>query len=220
MKKKYKVQRGVKIKRSQLSNNNYNPNKTTERQQEAIAESLTTYGQLTAILVRPDLENEDNYIIIDGEHRGKVLTEEVYVDIVYGLSDADAKKLTVIMNETRGSADKIELAQLLAQINEQLDFTDLKIGLPYDDTELQELIELADVDWDNFGLDDDENGNGSGSDDDEFNILTAKVNDDVLDKINQAIALVSDENELNKDKAIAFGEVLEVVVTEYLGSNK
>ena len=46
---KYKVERSLLISKNQLSNNDYNPNKTTERQQEAIAESLNNYGQLTAI---------------------------------------------------------------------------------------------------------------------------------------------------------------------------
>lgn len=216
MKKNYKVERGVKIERSQLSNNDYNPNKTTERQQEAIAESLNTYGQLTGVLVRPDPEQENHYIIIDGEHRGRVLTDSLYVDIVHGLSDADAKKLTVIMNETRGEADKIELAQLLAGINRDLGLEELQLGLPYTDTELEELIALADVDWDSFDLNGNDDESSNDNNDDEFNILTAKVDDDVLDKINQAIALVGDEKKLSKDKAIAFGEVLAVVVTEYL----
>ena len=216
MKKNYKVERGVKIARSRLSNNDYNPNKTTERQQQAIEESLSNYGQLTSVLVRPDPEKEGDYIIVDGEHRGRVLTEEIYVDIVHDLSEADAKKLTVIMNETRGSADKIELAQLLASLDEELNFEDLKIGLPYEDTELQELIDLADVDWDNFNTEFEEEEKGEPEEDNEWTTLTAKVPNECLDVINQAISLVGDEKKLHQDKAIALGQVLEVLAAEYL----
>lgn len=215
---KYQVERGVKIKRSQLSNNGYNPNKTTPREQEAIAESLNQYGQLTGVLVRPDSENDGSYIIIDGEHRSMVLTEEVYVDVVHGLSDADAKKLTVIMNETRGNADKIELAQLLASIESDFDgFEDLQLGLPYEDIELQELIDLADVDWDNFEVESQGSEVRSEDDpDDQWTVIPCKVPNEVLDLINQAIALISDEKELHQDKAIANGQVLEVLCAEYL----
>ena len=217
MKEKYRVERSLLIKRSQLSNNDYNPNKTTERQQEAIAESLNSYGQLTAVLVRPDPENEGNYIIIDGEHRSMVLDEELYVDVVHNLSDADAKKLTVIMNETRGSADKIELAQLLSSINDELeDFENLKLGLPYEDTELQELIDLADVDWDNFETTDDETEEGSDDPDDNWVTITCRIPTETIDVINQAIALIKDETDLHQDKAIANGQVLEILCAEFL----
>lgn len=216
---KYQVVRGIKIKRSQLSNNDYNPNKTTERQQEAIAESLDNYGQLTGVLVRPDPDNEGKYIIVDGEHRSKVLTDTVYVDIVHGLSDADAKKLTVIMNETRGSADKIELATLLSSIESELgSFEDLQKGLPYDDTELRELIDLADVDWENFDTSDDSDEASGDEDDpdDGWTVITCKVPDEALDPINQAIALIKDERDLHNDRAIANGQILEVLTAEYL----
>lgn len=217
MKEKYRVERSLLIKRSQLSNNDYNPNKTTERQQEAIAESLNSYGQLTAVLVRPDPDNEGNYIIIDGEHRSMVLDEELYVDVVHNLSDADAKKLTVIMNETRGSADKIELAQLLSSINDELeDFENLKLGLPYEDTELQELIDLADVDWDNFETTDDETEEGSDDPDDNWVTIACRVPTETIDVINQAIALIKDETDLHQDKAIANGQVLEILCAEFL----
>lgn len=217
MKSKYKVERSLLISKSQLSNNDYNPNKTTERQQKAIAESLNNYGQLTAILVRPDPEVKGKYIIVDGEHRGMVLDETIYVDVVHGLSDADAKKLTVIMNETRGSADKIELAQLLASVNNDLqDFEQLNLGLPYDATELQELIDLADVDWDNFETTGDEEAEDSDDPDDDWITISCRVPVETIDVINQAIALIKDETDLHKDKAIANGQALEILAASYL----
>lgn len=217
----YAIDRGIKIKRSQLKNNNYNPNKTTDRQQEAIKESLNNYGQLTAVLVRPDPEDSESYIIIDGEHRSQILTEEIYVDVVHGLTEIDAKKLTVIMNETRGDADKIELAQLLAQINNELEnFEQLQLGLPYETKELQELIDLADINWDNFEEESDNNDNShenlDSDPDDNWTTIVFRVPNEALDPINQAIALVSDQKSLHKDQQIANGQVLEILAAEYL----
>lgn len=149
---KYDVDRGVKLKKSDITPNDYNPNKTSDRQQKAINESLGKYGQLLEIVVRPDPNNKGKYLIVDGEHRYHELDDEVYCNVVHGLSDADAKKLTVIFNETRGQADKVELAQLLASLDDDLD--DLIVGLPYEQDELAELVKMADVDWNEFGDDD------------------------------------------------------------------
>ena len=143
----YDVDRGVKLKKSDITPNNYNPNKTSDRQQKAINESLNKYGQLLEIVVRPDPDNKGKYLIVDGEHRYHELDDEVYCNVVHGLSEADAKKLTIIFNETRGQADKVELSQLLASLNDDLD--DLIIGLPYEESELNELIQIANVDWEN-----------------------------------------------------------------------
>lgn len=146
----YKVERGVRLSKSQISPNSYNPNKTTKRQQEAIAESLDHYGQLLEIVVRPDPENEGKYLIIDGEHRYQELGDEVFVNVVYGLEDADAKKLTIIFNETRGQADPVELGALLAELEETLD--DLQLGLPYESDELERMMgELGESNFDGEG---------------------------------------------------------------------
>lgn len=140
---KYKVERGIKIKTSQLSPNDYNPNKTTERIDEAIRKSLQHYGQVLEILVRPDPDNKGKFIIIDGEHRFNHADKEVYVNVVHGLNENDAKKLTVILNETRGKADLIELSELLSQLNDELDTEELKTGLPFTEEELSNLLEIA-----------------------------------------------------------------------------
>ena len=145
---KYKVERGVKLSKADIIPNDYNPNKTKPRQQSAIAESLKKYGQLLELVVRPN--DNGKYTIVDGEHRYDELGDEVYCNIVHGLSDADAKKLTVILNETRGEADKIELAQLLSSLTDEFDFDELMVGLPYESNELEELIKLAEVDWEQF----------------------------------------------------------------------
>jgi len=54
---------------------------------------------------------------------------------------------SLLLKETRGSADKIELAKLLEDINNDLGIETI-IGLPYSSNELDELIKLADIDWD------------------------------------------------------------------------
>jgi hypothetical protein len=207
------IERSLLISKSLLDPNPWNPNKTKPRQQQAIAESLQTYSQILDIIVRP---NGDRYQIIDGEHRYDELTDDVYVTVLHGLSDADAKKLTIIMNETRGEADKIELAQLLADLSNELDAEELLNALPY---EQNELDELAEVDWDNFNNSDDEQPNFKGEFDpteDEFVKLYIVIPKEALLVAEQAKELISQERELNKNKDIAWGQVLESLAADYI----
>jgi hypothetical protein len=214
-----KIERAVKIPIAKLHANPWNPNKTTDRQQQAIAESLNEYSQVLEIIVRPHPEIEGEYQIIDGEHRYKELGGEgyAYANVLHGLDDANGKKLTVILNETRGQADKIELSKLISDI--QFDFgDDLKLGLPYSETELDEIIKLADIDWDNFGNDDDEGEGGEGGETSEEMIsIACKISPATQDLMNQVKSLVGDEIKLDKDKAIAWGQVLAVIADFYLG---
>ena len=148
------IQRGVAVEKAKIHPNPWNPNQMNPRQQDAVAESIETYGQVLEILVRPHPEIPGEYQIIDGEHRFNISGDTVYCNVVENLSEADAKKLTVVMNETRGSADKISLARLLADLEPEFgDLAALNQGLPYEENELKELIALAAVDWENFDSD-------------------------------------------------------------------
>lgn len=145
--------------------NPWNPNRQTERQFEAETESILTNGFIAPIIVRPHPDEEGTYQIVDGEHRYRALVEIVdqQLDgarniptlvadrcipaVVLDLDDANAKRLTVILNETRGSAVAADLGALLAEI--QADFgDDLINGLPYTELELEQLVSMGEFDWD------------------------------------------------------------------------
>lgn len=214
---KYEIERGVAIKRDQLLPNEWNPNKTTDRQQAAIGESLQTYGQVLELLVRPHPTEPDKFQIVDGEHRYNALSETVYVNVIHDLSEADAKKLTIVLNETRGKADKVELAQLLADIQVDLG-DDLMLGLPYDNGELEELIKLADVNWDNFQSDFDSTpGNEQSHIGSDWVTITVKIPSEAMQVIQDAYNLIEQERGgLHKDEALAWGTVLESLAADYL----
>lgn len=219
VKTEYKIDRGVAIPKDKLHPNPWNPNHMNPRQQKGVEESVTTYGQVMELLVRPHPDIEGEYQIIDGEHRFKALPNEVYCNVIHGLPDAEAKKLTIVMNETRGSADKIELAQLLAEIDSEVE--DLANALPYEDSELEELIKLADVDWDSFTDEFDEDGEDADSSASEntgdWKHLNVKMTPEAFDCLQQATDLIKDNQDLDKDPAVAWGQVLEVLASEYIG---
>lgn len=144
--------------------NPWNPNKQNERQYQAEIESILDNGFISPILVR---KVDKGYQIIDGEHRWKALAditergltgknnisdlvnEKTIPAVVLNISDAQAKKLTIVMNETRGQADLAELGALLAEICLDLGDT-LSIGLPYTEAQMKELMSIADFNWQNY----------------------------------------------------------------------
>ena len=119
--------------------NPWNPNVQNEQQFKAEIESISNNGFLAPILVRAV---DDQYQIIDGEHRLKALKEIIEQKIegkrnvpdlvklgqipaiVIDVDDANAKKLTIIMNETRGRADFAKLGALLTEIKVDLPVLD------------------------------------------------------------------------------------------------
>ncbi len=211
------IQYSVFIDKSKIHPNPWNPNKMTDRQQEAIAESLNEYGQVLPIIVRPHPEIEGEYQIIDGEHRFNISGQSICCNVI-DANDVTAKKLTIVMNETRGEADKIELASLLAELSKETD--DLLTALPYSQDELNELVKLAEVDWDQFSEDfENDEGNGGTEGEPGFTHLTISVPNEAMDIINQCKDLIEQQRgQLNPDKSIAWGQVLESLAADYLAS--
>lgn len=131
----------------QLMPNSWNPNKQSDRVADAQRESIDKFGFIAPILVRPHPTDKGKMQIIDGEHRLTTLADRGYRGtvpvVVRDFSDADAKKLTIVMNETRGDPDQLLLAQLLTDIHAQVDEADFRTALPYSDRELDKLLALA-----------------------------------------------------------------------------
>lgn len=149
---------------SKILPNTWNPNKQTERQYAAEIESICDNGFLMPIIVRKHPTKRGSYEIVDGEHRWKALQEisssgrkgvknvpdliskgEIPA-IIIEVDEARAKRLTVIMNETRGRADLTSLGTLLAELSPELG-EDLIVGLPYTPEQLDEILDIAKFDW-------------------------------------------------------------------------
>lgn len=136
--------------------NPWNPNKQSQRVEEATTESIGQFGMLDPITVRPHPTEGGKYEIIDGEHRQRACIglgmKEVPVNVLQNLTDQEARKLTIIANETRGQVDKISLSELLNDLSQSMSMDDLLVGLPYYKNELEDLINIGDLDWDKYGI--------------------------------------------------------------------
>lgn len=199
--------------------NPWNPNVQNERQFQAEVESISTNGFLAPILVRK-VGNEHE--VIDGEHRLKALKEifEKKIDsaknvpdlakekkipaIVIEADDAHAKRLTIIMNETRGRADLAKLGELLNEIAPELD--DLIIGLPYTPTQLEELMDIANFDWDSLKIPVEENELYNDDEEEGEYKIAAVLSAEAAERWKDALALY--KKELPKDSKKAAGIVI------------
>jgi hypothetical protein len=131
--------------------NPWNPNQQSEKVAQAERESIAAFGFVDPVTVRPHPEIEGEWQIIDGEHRWKEAAPLGFTEIpavVLDVDDAQAKKLTVVLNETRGDADVVLLGQLLLDMQSLGE--DFAVALPYTSTELEHLLSLGRENWDDF----------------------------------------------------------------------
>ena len=134
-----------------LDANPWNPNRQSEAVQRATEESINEFGFIDPVTVR---RIGERFQIIDGEHRWRKAVEAGHADIpvvVIDADDAEARRLTLILNETRGEHDVVSVGTLLAKLrDDDIDLETLMRGLPYSSTEMQHLLSLADEEWDRF----------------------------------------------------------------------
>lgn len=212
------IVKAFEVDAGEIEPNPWNPNEMHDRGNEATGESLQEFGRVTDIICRCHPREFGRFEIIDGEHRHKHFLGMTEINVVLGLSEAECKKLTIVMDSTRGELSTVATAQILQQIQAELG-EELRLGLPWTDDELDERIKLADVDWEDFDAsaltDDDESDDES---DDEWRRLYAALSEDAFDVLMQARALIEESRSspLHDDKDIAWGQVIEILSAEYL----
>lgn len=227
----------VNVALADLVPNEWNPNRHDERTYAALGESIADHGDIDPILARPHPNLPGKYEIIDGEHRWRALAERGYtqtaVDVVQATTP-QAKKLTIILNETRGEPDRVDLAALLADIAPDYGDT-LGSGLPWEQDELNEWLELSKVDWaataPHASLDalsgteaparDTNTSAGTSADDSdndeygEFRTFLVRLQLDQLAIVRQALERIRAESD---DTEMTDARALELLAADYLAS--
>jgi hypothetical protein len=153
-----------------LRPNPWNPNAMDEAMYASAIESIHEFGFVDPVTVRsedPDrltIEDVVHYEIIDGEHRWKAAHDhgacirieggwehhglrQVPVTNLGVVSDEDAKQLTIVLNETRGTYEPKKMGALLVELVAMKPLPDLLAVLPFDKPKFEELAALPSVDW-------------------------------------------------------------------------
>lgn len=177
----------IEVPLEKLHENTWNPNQQSDRVFAAEIESIKRFGFIDPITVRKHPSKRGAYEIIDGAHRYRALTQMGYdkpvpVNVIK-VTDAEAKQLTIVLNETRGEADPFDLSRLLNELRDDVSVDDLFAVMPFDSNEFDALLALADGSGDGGGA------GGDGGDDDARDFDTLEpIGDAVLrDKVRLTI---------------------------------
>lgn len=132
---------------AELRPNPWNPNKQSDFIFERERESIKEFGFVDPVTVRR-VPGQEGYEIVDGEHRYRAAKEEGYTSIsivdLGEIPDSHAKRLTVVLNETRGEPDTTLMADLIKSLSDES--VDLLAVLPYSEQELKRYLDIANFD--------------------------------------------------------------------------
>jgi len=130
--------------------NPWNPNRMTDFEKESLKTGLTSDGWLKsqALLIwGTDDDGEVKDQIIDGEHRWTAASELGFglgpMVVLKGVSEAQAKALTVKMNAKRGKFQEDLLGQLLKDIQFDLNVGDLPLDVGIPPEEMMRFMAMA-----------------------------------------------------------------------------
>jgi hypothetical protein len=126
----------VSMALSKVKPNTWNPNTMDTFTRDSLKQGLSTDGWLSsqALLVwGKDEKGKQQNVIIDGEHRFHVAQELGFVEgpmvFLHGMTEMQAKALTIKMNQKRGKWDEDLLANLVREIQISLPSENLGLEL-------------------------------------------------------------------------------------------
>lgn len=125
-----------------LDPNPWNPNVMEPHVLQAARESIQKFGMIDPLIVRK--KGRTRFEIIDGEHRWKACGDLEYDPVpcvVVKAGDAEARKMTVILNDIKGRHDTDLLGALLRELHIEMDADEFAIAMPYTDAELSALLD-------------------------------------------------------------------------------
>jgi ParB-like chromosome segregation protein Spo0J len=138
---------GEHILVSLLDPNPWNPNRMDAFMFEREKASIRTFGFIDPVTVR---RAGERYQIIDGEHRVRAAVELGYTTlpcVVLDVTEDEARELTIILNETRGTSDEDRLGEVLRYLAERRPKERLDGLMPFTEARMDQLLERRQIDW-------------------------------------------------------------------------
>lgn len=198
-----------------LKPNSWNPNKQSDFIYAKEKNSIQTFGFVDPVTVR---ENGGDYEIIDGFHRWKAASDlglkTISINNLGKISDANAKKLTIILNELRGEYDPLKLAEVVKALSADVGIDELYKDLPFQDAEIDNLIKVTEFDWSQFKKPaGEENEPGSEEEWVRIDFMVSKSAADVVTKAIERLV-----NEIPLQGKNPKGQALELMAADSLAS--
>lgn len=126
----------VEIPTDRIEPDPTNPNEMTGSVLEALAEDIQTKGFVQPVVVRP---SGDTYLIVDGEHRWRVLRDlgiETVPCVIDDRPEDDARLRMVTMNRLRGKPAPGKFAGVLADLSDSIGPETVAEALGMEDDEM------------------------------------------------------------------------------------
>ncbi len=134
----------INLHLEQLQEAPWNPNRIDDAMVERLRESLTRYGMVQNLVVRP--LSDGRYEVLSGNQRLQVLRELCYAEascVVVDLDDAHARLLAQALNRIQGEDDLGLRAELIRKVLEALPGEDVLSLLPETAESLEALSSLG-----------------------------------------------------------------------------
>ena len=133
------------IELTKLKENDWNPNVMKENKYTALARHVKEKGMVQPILVRP---KGKGFEIIDGAHRFRATRDANIAQmdcVVVKMTDEQARKATIAMNNIKGYMQDMQLAALIEQLSKDNSLEDLAKALAFDERELRNYLKLLEA---------------------------------------------------------------------------
>lgn len=209
----------VQIAVDKLVPNPWNVNRMSAAMQKKLAAYLKREGLVEPIVVRPHPQEAGRYEILGGFHRWTICKDELGYEtvpcvVVEGLDDRRAKILSVNLNSMKGESVPSLLSDLLHDLEQEMPLPDLEMTLPYDASEIVDLLSLMQLP-DDFA--DELEEEARAADEAAPTVLTLVLDRKQAQAWDEAVEMVKDEvGGARNPKA----RTLELVVGHYLGARR
>jgi len=123
--------------------NPWNVNEMDQEMFQKELNSIAEFGFVDPLLVRAHPWETDAWQIIDGEHRwraGLELGMTMFPVNIIEVDDETAQELSIVLNETRGTANTTKLASLVRSLAEKRDPVKLQKLLPFSRERFTEMV--------------------------------------------------------------------------------
>jgi hypothetical protein len=180
-----------------LHPNPWNPNVQSDFMFERERASIRRFGFIDPVTVRAVGKGRNAFLqIIDGEHRWRAAEmeglEEITVENLGKMPDADAKALTEILNQLHGEPDKGKQAELIASILDE--DGNLRSVLPYTEVQFEQFDAIVNFDWEGIG-----EGGNQGTDGDGVSVFTVRLTKDAHADLKKALEMVKNRSDIDGD---------------------
>ena len=116
---------------------------------EKIERNIQRSGQCPPLIVRPHPQKADEYVLIDGHHRLKILQALQWESVecqVWSIDEKEAALALVTLNRLRGVDDVFLRSALLQELSSHFSLDDLALWVPESSAQIQDLLDLLTLD--------------------------------------------------------------------------